>query len=210
MRRKAMNVGDLQQFVGSLATIFAAKTGNPHADMTALVVVLEPFKDLSLAAFAAKLQLAKEYEETGKITVPAGKKKTSSGAGTARAPRTPTKTKDDAAAIQEAIDELERLYSHAADPDLTYTTIETTVKQIHDGFDKEGLKEVAKGFNLTSGVGTKKTCREKMEHKIKERKARNEKGEVIAAAAKAASLTGAGPQTAGEDDIAEATLFEGK
>jgi hypothetical protein len=96
------------------------------------------------------------------------------------------------------------LYSHAADQDLTYTTIETTVKQIHDRFDKDGLKEVAKRFNLTAGVGSKKACREKIEHKIKERKARNEKGEVIAAAAKAAS------QTAGDDDVVEATLIDDK
>jgi hypothetical protein len=67
-----MNIGNLQQFVASLATIFAAKTGNPHPDMTSLVEALEPFKELSLAAFSAKLQMAKEYEETGKITVPSG------------------------------------------------------------------------------------------------------------------------------------------
>jgi hypothetical protein len=197
-----MNVGDLQQFVGSLATIFAAKTGNPHADMAALAAALEPFKGLSLAAFSAKLQLAKEYEETGKITVPAGRS-ASSGTRAARTPKAPTKTKDDAAAIQEAVDELEKLYSHAADPDLTYPTIEATVKRIHDAFDKDGLKAVANGFNLTSGVASKKACREKIEHKIKERKARNEKGEVIAAAAKAASQMG-------DDDVVEATAVEDK
>ena len=93
---------------------------------------------------------------------------------------------------------------------MTYTTIETTVKQIHDGFDKDALKEVAKGFNLTSGVGSKKACLEKIEHKIKERKARNERGEVIAAAAKDASSTEAGPQTVGDDDVVEATLMDDK
>lgn len=197
-----MNVGDLQQFVRSLGILFAAKTGNPHADMTALTAALDPFKELSLPAFTSFLQLAKEYKETGVFTPTAGMKKPSTPRA-AKTPKVSAKTKDDTAAIQEAVDELERLYSHAADPDLTYATIEGTIKQIHDRFDKDGFTEVAKGFNLTSGVGTKKGCREKIEHKIKERKARNEKGEVIAAAAKAAS-------SAEDDDVIEATVIDGK
>jgi hypothetical protein len=197
-----MNVADLQRFLGSLATIFAAKSGSPHADMTALVEVLEPFKELSLAAFEAKLKLAKEYEETGKITVPPSRPK--KGSATPRAERVPTHTKNDTAAINEAVEELEKLYSHAADPDLTYSTIEATIRKIHDSFDKDGLKEVAKGFKITSGIGTKKGCHEKIEHKVKERKARNEKGEVIAEAAKFASS----PPMAKESEILEVTIAE--
>lgn len=186
-----MKVADLQQFVNSLAVLFAAKQGNPQTDMITLAAAIEPFKEHSLQEFGAFLQLAKEYKETGKITVPAGKPKKGASA------KTPVKSKNDAQAIQEAVDELERLYRHAADKDLTYTTIETTVKQIHDAFDLGGLKEVAKGFNLTSGVGTKKACREKMEHKIKERKARSEKGDIIAAAAGGA-----------REEVEEATLVD--
>src|SRR5262249_17406386 len=155
-----------QQFISSLAAIFVAQTKTAQADMTALVDAFEPFKNLSISEFRDKLRLAKEYEETGKITVPAGKPK-SAGGGKTKAPKIPTKQKNDTVGIQEAVDEPEKLYSHAADQDLTYPTIEATIKRIHDAFDKDGLKEVAKGFNITSGTSTKKGARDKIEHKIK-------------------------------------------
>jgi hypothetical protein len=183
-----MNVGDLQRFVGSLGTLFASRQGSPQADMVALGEALEPFKDLPLPTFTAFLRQAKEYKETGKVTT-SGPAKKASGGGAGRTPKAPVKTKADAAAIQQAVDKLEILYSGAADPDLTYVTIEMTVKQIHDEFDAGGLKEVAKGFGLTSGVTSKKACLEKIEHKIKERKARNERGTVIANAAKAEPMS---------------------
>ncbi len=199
-----MNVGDLQKFFDSLGTLFAAKTGNPHADMAALSAALDPFTELSLSAFTAFLHLAKEYKETGILTPAANKGRAPTGKG--RTAKAAVKTKTDVVAIQEAVDELERLFSRSADQDLTYATIETTVQRIQDSFDKDALKEVAKGFNITSGVGTKKGCREKIEHKIKERKARNERGEVIAAAAKIASS----PEGAADDGVVEATVLENK
>lgn len=180
-----MNVGDLQQFVGSLASLFAARTGQPQGDMVALGAALEPFKDQSIASFGDFLRAAKEYRDTGKVQAPiqGRRRAAASGAGG----RGPLKKLEDSAAIKQAVAELDRLYSHAADPDLTYPMIEASVKQIHDTFDAAALKEVAKRFHLTAGLGSKKACREKIEHKIKERKARNERGEVIADAARSSA-----------------------
>jgi hypothetical protein len=193
----------LQHFVNSLGVLFAAqKTGNPQADMIAFADALEPFKEQSIAEFASMLRLAKEYRDTGKITPLPTRQKPAASRARAGASRTPLKTKADTAAIQEAVDQLEKLQSHAADPDLSYATIEATVQQIYDAFDKDGLKEVAKRFNISSGISNKKACREKMEQKIKERKARNEKGEVIAAAAREASMPEQG------EEVLDATLVD--
>ena len=203
-----MDIGDLKQFVGSLALLFASRQGKPQADMVELREALEPFKDLSLPAFTNFLQQAKQYAETGIIPLPSPQKG-AARTGAPRAPKTPKiplKTKSDTSAIQHAVDELEMLYSKAADPELGYTAIETAVKNIHDAFDKDGLKEIAKGFGCTSGTTTKKACREKIEHKIKERKARNERGNVIATGARAGESGEIAPIPLREVDIVEATL----
>jgi hypothetical protein len=164
-----MNVGDLQKFVAGIEDFVNAHQGKKIADdLRSLIVGLEPFKERTIAEFIHVLCKAEA------IPVPEGVAGKAAG-GRSRAgaaARVVKKTKADLEAIERARGDLEDLYNRATDAALTYPEIEMKVKQIQDEFDAKGFMEVAK---------------EKIEAKIKERKGRNERSNVIIEAATRAS-----------------------
>jgi hypothetical protein len=83
----------------------------------------------------------------------------------------------------EAINALNALYNLAADlTALTYQQIDSTMDKLDKSFDKNGIKEVAKGFGVRSNLTTKTAIIDRINHKISDRKAKAERGQVIAAA----------------------------
>jgi hypothetical protein len=177
-----MNVGDLQKFVAGIEDFVNAHQGKKIADdLRSLIVGLEPFKERTIAEFIHVLCKAEA------IPVPEGVAGKAAG-GRSRAgaaARVVKKTKADLEAIERARGDLEDLYNRATDAALTYPEIEMKVKQIQDEFDAKGFMEVAKQFGCKATSGT--MAKEKIEAKIKERKGRNERSNVIIEAATRAS-----------------------
>jgi hypothetical protein len=173
---------------------------------------LEPFKALSLGAFAHFLRDADEYKRTGVVPVPAGKKSRAAKAPKApEPPKTPKpkpKTKDDAEAIRSAVGRLQGLYDRFADKTLTQAIIEAAVEEINKEFDADGLKAVARQFGISSGLTSKKAAKSKIVNRIVERKDRHERSEAFSASSKPAATTPEPAPTAKEEADSSDELVE--
>src|SRR5262249_42348427 len=115
--------------------------------------------------------------------MPGGPKRRAASPRQPKAAKPTQKKASDTAAVADAIAELQLLYESAKDPDCTFDTIKQTVQRIHDGFDANGLKAVAKGFGLTAGLTNKGVTKERIEKKITDRKGAAERGDSIERAA---------------------------
>jgi hypothetical protein len=182
-----MRVQDLREFVRSLGAFVSAQSGKPvTADLDLLVAGLEPFDSLEMRAFLEHLHRAAGIE----VTLP-GKKPAAS-----RSAKAKTKSAADAEAVAAAVADLKNLYEKSPNPECTYDEIERTVKRIHDEFDASGLKAVAMGFGLLTGVGTKAAAMKKIAERIQGRKASAERGREIERLARP------------EDEIVEAAAID--
>jgi hypothetical protein len=180
-----VNVGDIHIFLKSLGSLLAAHKGkSPADDFEAFSAALEPFKDQGLDSFARFLRDADEYKRTGKVSISEGKKGRGAAGGSRKtsASKPKLKTKDDTEAIQNAVARLQTHYDRYADPTLTHAMIEAEVEQISGEFDVEGLKAVARGFDLKSGLTSKNAVKGKILNRIIERKGRYDRSEAFSAA----------------------------
>jgi hypothetical protein len=167
-----MHVHDLREFVRNLGVFITAQPGKPvTADLDLLVAGLQPFDAMELRAFLEHLHRAAGME----VQLP-GKAK-AAPKPTAAKPK--AKSAADVDAVTAAVADLANLYDKSPQAECTYEEIERTVARIHDEFDVGGLKAVAIGFGLMTGVATKKGAKTKIVDKIKNRKADAERGREI-------------------------------
>ncbi|HEX3314337.1 MAG TPA: hypothetical protein VHR72_05560 [Gemmataceae bacterium] len=165
-----MRIHDLRELVRSLGAFVAAQAGKPvTTDLDLMVAGLEPFDALELRTFLEHLHRAAGLE----VQLP-GKKPAAPKAAKAK-----TKSAADIEAVSAAVADLANLYDKSPHAECTYDEIERTVARIHDEFDGSGLKAVAMGFGLLTGVATKKGAKTKIAEKITKRKADAERGREI-------------------------------
>jgi len=166
-----MTIADLGRFLGSLSELLGAHQGKKVAeDFAALCKGLEPFAEFPVPRFSEFLRAAaEEYKRSGSVAVDTLKPaKRPTAKKTAAAKKS---GKDDVEAIGQAVAGLNDLYNRVIDPAVTYPMVDDRMKELDAKFDTNGLKAVAVGFGVTSGLTSKKAALDKMAKKIKDRKA---------------------------------------
>jgi hypothetical protein len=127
-----MTVADLQKYFRALAEVMGAGRGPAAKDLADAADRLGPFAASSVAEFAALLELAREYRDTGRLTPP-----------TAPLPSPKPQQKDPAG--------LTRLvrghYARANDPSLTREQVERDING-HDKLTVAALTGVAKELGI--------------------------------------------------------------
>jgi hypothetical protein len=202
-----VTVGDVQGLLNGLAALLAANQGEkPASEFQAFCAGLEPFKHLPVRQFAQVLRDAAGQLSGGAASGPASPQADSAGPAPRSGPassRSGLHTKDDAEAVARAVAELKALYDRFTDPTLTPMGIEAEVERLGREFDVGGLKAVARGFGITSGIDTKIATKKKLVARIVERKGRHDRSAAFSAGVPAEPPPGVEPPLAelvAEDD----------
>lgn len=154
-----MTVADLDQFLKSLGEFLAANQGKRlAADFEEFRLALQAFRDLTLSEFA--IVLGAKADRRGSPPPKSAPKATK--------PR--LKSAQDCAEVQGAVALLERLFESCVNESCSYSDIDAAVQQLASEFDCRGLKAIAQGFGIRSGLKSKEDARKRIEEKIKDRK----------------------------------------
>lgn len=155
-----MNVHDLQQFLRSLSQPLSVSGAKKIADdLERACTGLEPLRDLTIAQFADFLGQADEYARTGIVPT----------TGRLKAAKAGTKASDPQA-LAHAVEHMRVLYSRVTSPDVTYSTIDTELKQLDKQFKKDELFEIARAVGIQGTLKTKRTAVDEMKRCLTERK----------------------------------------
>lgn len=157
-----MNVKDLKEFLASLSRPLSAGGAKKAADdLDRMGAALEPFADLSIAAFVDFLTNAEMYARTG--VVPTTGRAKSAGA------KAPAKAADPQA-LAVAVEQIRSLHERVSSPDVTYSDIEAEVKRLAKQFTKDAVLEIAKAVGISSVLKSKKAAIDEIQRRLKERK----------------------------------------
>ena len=122
-----MNVSDLQQFLRSLSQPLSVSGAKKVADeLERACAGLEPFRNLSVVQFTDFLGKADEYARTGILPTTGRPKAAKAGAKVG-----------DPQALARAVEHMRVLYNRVTNPDVTYSTIDTEMKQLDKQFKKD-------------------------------------------------------------------------
>jgi hypothetical protein len=156
-----MHVYDLQQFLRSLSQPLRTSGAKAAADdLDRAGAALEPFRDLTVSQFADFLAQAEQYARTG-IVPTTGRAK-----GTAKA----AAKGSDPQALANAIENIRLLYDRVTSPDVTYSTIDTEVKQLDKRFKKDEVMEIARALGIQGSLKSKRDAVEEIKLRLTERK----------------------------------------
>lgn len=175
-----MTVRDLQTFLKNLAALLASQQGaKPGGEFDSFAQGLEPFADWQIGTLGQFLRDADEYRRTGRVPEPAAKAKTTRARATRAAPKLATASNVEA--VEAAVARLRAMHDRYDDPTLTQSEIEAVAEQLSGQFDANGLKAVARGFGISSGLTSKAATKGKIVAHVMERRERHERSRQFSA-----------------------------
>jgi hypothetical protein len=152
-----MQVKDLQPFLDDLARFLETTGGKTVAkDLSRFAGGLGPFAEMTIAQLCDFLAIAEEYQRTGVLD-------------SAKKSRGSTKQLDEQK-IVEWTQRLSKLREQAISEDVTYSHIETEIKQMAKANTKPELVAISKELGLSGSYKTKKDAQTAIHRLITERK----------------------------------------
>lgn len=154
-----MQVRDLIEYLRSLSGPVRATGGaKPAQDLADTAAALEPFADYAVPALVELLQQSETFLRDGTLPAPTtgrGKKAAVTAA---------------AVDLTQTEQELSAFYDSVVQPDVSYSGIETFIKQLDKRLKKDDAVQLARSFGIQGAFKSKKDAVAAIRQKIVDRK----------------------------------------